>query len=159
MVYEPLSAFSLDFSSAGKGPFIAGKAINMCTLSWGGVVEWRTWLPPRCEIKELSSLKHHSPSFEVLFHANQPLLSQFKTFDSNNCTLSSNALFPKCVAHKKKACVYFSTLPCIHSLPWSDWITTYVFFKTTYSILVNLTAVAGGKKCYFRQSILPVTAW
>ena len=152
MVYEPLSAFSLDFSSAGKGPFWSPVRQLICAHFPGeGVVEWRTWFPPRCEIKELSSLKHHSPSFEVLFHANQPLLSQFKTFDSNNCTLSSNALFPKCVAHKKKTCVYFSTLPCIHSLPWSDWITTYVFFKTTYSILVNLAAVAGGKKCYFRQ--------
>ena len=30
------AAFALNFSSAGKGPFIAGKAKNMGALSWGG---------------------------------------------------------------------------------------------------------------------------
>ena len=34
---------------------------------------------------------------------------------------------------------------------WSDRITTYVFFTTTYLILANLQAAAGGKKCYFRR--------
>ena len=66
----------------------------------------------------LSSPKRHSPSVEVLFYANQLLLSQFKTFDSNNIiVLCLQMLFPKCVAHKKKTCAYFSTLPCVHSLP------------------------------------------
>ena len=34
----------------------------------------------------------------------------------------------------------------IHSFPWVALITTCVFFKTTYFILVNLQLVAGGKK-------------
>ena len=34
----------------------------------------------------------------------------------------------------------------IHSFPWLALITTCVFFKTTYFILVNLQLVAGGKK-------------
>ena len=44
------TVFSLNFCSAGKGPFIGGKAKKqkMCArsaLSWGReVVEWGTWL-------------------------------------------------------------------------------------------------------------------
>ena len=34
----------------------------------------------------------------------------------------------------------------IHSFPWLALITTCVFFKTTYFILLNLQLVAGGKK-------------
>ena len=34
----------------------------------------------------------------------------------------------------------------IHSFAWLALITTCVFFKTTYFILVNLQLVAGGKK-------------
>ena len=48
---------------------------------------------------------------------------------------------------------------CIHSLAWWDRITTCAFFKTTYLILANLQAVAGGKKCCFRWQILAVTTW
>ena len=67
-----------------------------------------------------------------------------------------NVLFPRCVTHKKKSCVYFSNFPYIHLFPWENWIG---FIKTFYLILVNLQVVAGSKKCYFRQQILPVTAW
>ena len=48
---------------------------------------------------------------------------------------------------------------CIHSLAWWDRITTCAFFKTTYLILLNPQAVAGGKKCCFRGQILAVTTW
>ena len=48
---------------------------------------------------------------------------------------------------------------CIHSLAWWDRITTCAFFETTYLILANLQAVAGGKKCCFRWQILAVTTW
>ena len=59
------SVFSLNFSSTGKGPFMAGKAENMpqrCTFQGGGGgKEWssgvRDMAPP---LEELSSLKHHS---------------------------------------------------------------------------------------------------
>ena len=59
------SVFSLNFSSTGKGPFMAGKAENMpqrCTFQGGGGgeggKEWsRVVAPP---LEELSSLKHHS---------------------------------------------------------------------------------------------------
>ena len=46
---------------------------------------------------------------------------------------------------------------CIHSLARWDRITTCAFFETTYLILANLQAVAGGKKCCFRWQILAVT--
>ena len=49
-----LPVFSLNLSSAGKGPFMAGKAKNMCQrctfLGGRGAVEWGTWLQPCCEI-------------------------------------------------------------------------------------------------------------
>ena len=52
-----LPVFSLNLSSAGKGPFMAGKATNMCQrctfLGGRGAVEWGTWLQPCCEILEL----------------------------------------------------------------------------------------------------------
>ena len=76
-----------------------------------------------------------------------------KKFDSNNFTSVSNVLFPKCVAHKKKSCVYVITFLYIHSFPCEnslDWITTCEFFKTMNLILVNFQAVAGGKKCHLR---------
>ena len=42
---------------------------------------------------------------------------QFKTFDSNNFALSSMLSFQNVWPMKKKSCVYFGTLPNIHSLP------------------------------------------
>ena len=40
-----------------------------------------------------------------------------------------------------------------YTFPYIHRIGTQLeyFFKTTYLILVNLQAVAGGKKCYFRR--------
>ena len=62
------SVFSLNFSPAGKGRVMAGKAQDMRqrrTFLWGGgIVEWGTWLDPCCEIFELSSLKRHSLYFK-----------------------------------------------------------------------------------------------
>ena len=61
------SVFSLNSSSTGKGPFMAGKAENMPQRytfqggGGGGGKEWssgvRDMAPP---LEELSSLKHHS---------------------------------------------------------------------------------------------------
>ena len=59
-----LPVFSINFSSARKGPFMAGKAKNMCQrrtfLGGTGAMEWGKWLRLCCEIWGLSSLKHHS---------------------------------------------------------------------------------------------------
>ena len=59
---EPV--FFLNFSSACKGPFIAGKAKKYAPevhFPWGrGAVECGTWPLPCGEIQELSSLKRHS---------------------------------------------------------------------------------------------------
>ena len=43
-----VAVFSLKFSSAGKGPFMASKAKKICarggtSLGGRGLVEWRTW--------------------------------------------------------------------------------------------------------------------
>ena len=48
LVNMNVAVFSLKFSSAGKGPFMASKAKKICArgdTSLGGrrVVEWRTW--------------------------------------------------------------------------------------------------------------------
>ena len=109
--------FSLNFSSAGKGRFMAGKAQDMCqrhTLMGGrGVVEWGTWLGPCCEILELSPLKGHSlnilSKLAILF-----FIQQFKMFDSNNFTPSSMRSFQNSWP-TKKSCVYLSNFPYIHS--------------------------------------------
>ena len=44
---------------SGKGPFMAGKAKNMCQRH-NLMVEWGTWPRPCWEIYELSSLQRHS---------------------------------------------------------------------------------------------------
>ena len=44
---------------SGKGPFMAGKAKNMCQRH-NLMVEWGTWPHPCSEIYELNSLKRHS---------------------------------------------------------------------------------------------------
>ena len=85
------SVFSLNFSSTGKGPFMAGKAENMPQS--GGV---RDMAPP---LEELSSLKHHSLILRPILRKSvvDIFRQQFKTFDPNN------VLSLKCVAHKKKS--------------------------------------------------------
>ena len=99
------SVFSLNFSSTGKGPFMAGKAENMlqrCTFQGGGGggKEWssgvRDMAPP---LEELSSLKHHSLILIPILRKSvvDIFRQQFKTFDPNN------VLSLKCVAHKKKS--------------------------------------------------------
>ena len=85
---------------------------------------------------------------------------QFKAFNSNNFTLSSTSSVQNAWPIKINTLYtffYFSKYSFTF-LGESDWITACVFFKTNYFILVILQAVAGGNKCCFRQSILPVTA-
>ena len=97
------SVFSLNFSSTGKGPFMAGKAENMpqrCTFQGVGGKEWssgvRDMAPP---LEELSSLKHHSLILRPILRKSvvDIFRQQFKTFDPNN------VFSLKCVAHKKKS--------------------------------------------------------
>ena len=98
-------------------------------ISWGeGGGAVRDMAPP---LEEVSSLKRHSLVLRPnILHKSAVVIfrQQFKTFYSNNFTLSS-----KCVAYKKKSSVYFSAFPYIHSFPWPDRITTYVFFSKTSS--------------------------
>ena len=137
--------FSLKFRSAGKGPFMAGKAkiYTKGALSWLG--GRREMARPRLEIQELSSLKCHSLILTPI--SRKPALvifrQQLKTFDSNNFTLSSMFSFQNVWPIKTKA-VYTSVL-------------FHIFFHFLVKIgsdhnliLVNLQAVAGGKKCCFR---------
>ena len=68
--------FSLNFSPAGTGRFMAGKAQDMCHRrtflggggggGGGGIVECGTWLGPCWEILELRFLKRHSPYFKQI---------------------------------------------------------------------------------------------
>ena len=100
---------------------------------------------PRLEIQELSSLKCHSLILTPI--SRKPAIvifrQQLKTFDSNNFTLSSMFSFQNVWPIKTKA-VYTSVL-------------FHIFFHFLVKIgsdhnliLVNLQAVAGGKKCCFR---------
>ena len=87
---------------------------------------------PHLEILELSSLKHHYLILGPILHKSAVVIcrQQFEMFDSNNFTVF-NVLFPRCVAHKEKSCVYFSTFPyavySFISLRESDRITTCIF--------------------------------
>ena len=118
---EKWSVFSLNFSSAGNWPFMAGKAKiyarGALSLGGGGVLEWGTW-PLLCwEIKEPSSLKCYSLILRHILRKSAIVIfrQQFKTFDSDSDSV----------------CTLLSTFRYIHSFPlWeSDWITTCVFLK------------------------------
>ena len=89
------AVFSLNFSSAGKGPFMDGKAKNIyfSKRGGGGAVEWGTWTRPHWEIFYSHILRPIlRKSAVVIFR------KQIKTFDSNNFTMS-----PKCMSLKRKA--------------------------------------------------------
>ena len=138
--------FSLKFRSAGKGPFMAGKAKNIhqrCTF----LVEGRQDMArPYLEIQELSSLKCHSFILTPIFHKSAIVIfrQQLKTFDSNNFTLSSMFSFRNEWPIKTKA-VY--TLVLFHI-----FIHFLVKIGSDHNlILVNLQAVASSKKCCFKQ--------
>ena len=87
--------FSLNFSSAGKGPFMDGKAKNIyfSKRGWGGggggAVEGGTWTPP-------SLGNFFIPIFKDLFMqicCRVIFRQQIKTFDSNNFTMSLMSSF------------------------------------------------------------------
>ena len=78
------AVFSLNFSSAGKGPFMDGKAKNIyfSKRGGGGAVEWGTWTRPHWEIFYSHILRPIlRKSAVVIFR------QQVKTFDSNNFTM------------------------------------------------------------------------
>ena len=151
--------FSLNFSSAVNRPFMAGKAKNMCqrcTLLGGGGQWSEGHGPPLLGNFGAKFSETSFPHFRTYFYANQPLLS----LDNHlKCLIPIILLclqcsFPKCLAHKKKSCLYFqfSTFPYIYSFSCEKQIGSQLayFFKTIYLILVNLQAVANAKKCCFR---------
>ena len=92
------SVFSLNFSSAGEGPFMDGKAKNIYFSKRGEGGQWSEGHgPAHCEIfysHILRPILRKSPV--VIFR------QQIKTFDSNNFTVF-NVLFPKCMSLKRKA--------------------------------------------------------
>ena len=140
------TVFSLKFRSAGKGPFMAGKAKNIhqrCTFLAEG--KW-DMARPRLEIQEPSSLKCPSLILTPIFHKLAIVIfrQQLKTFDSNNFTLSSMFSFQNEWPIKTKA-VY--TIVLFHI-----FIHFLVKVRSDDNLtLVNLQAVAGGKKCCFRR--------
>ena len=103
--------FSLNFTSAGKGPVLASKAKNMhqrhTFLGRGGgrgVVEWGTWPHPHWEILELSFLKHRSLILRpILWKSAIVILREQKTIDSNNFTVSSMSSLQNAWPIKRKA--------------------------------------------------------
>ena len=112
------TVFSLNFSSVGKGPFIAGikgkKYAPKVTFPGGRrVVECRTWPCPFWAIYKLSSLKCHSLILRPILHksATVTFTLQFQMIDSNNFTLSSMFSFQNAWPIKRKVAynVYFST--------------------------------------------------
>ena len=146
--------FCLNFSSAGEGPFIAGKAKNVhqrCTfLGAGGSGVW-DMAPPL--LGNLGT-KFSETSFPLPPARALRFLHSYRERDI--LVRGSHSLIQRPV---------FTQIcrPYIHSFPCGMWeshqITTWVFLESTSLMLVNLKAVAGVKKCCFRQEILPVTAW
>ena len=100
--------FSLNFRSAGKGPFTVSNAKNMHhrgACFWGlagsGVWEMAPLLLGNLGAKfSEMSLPHVKTYFTQINIVT--LTQQIKTTDSNNVL---NALSPKCVAHKMKSCL------------------------------------------------------
>ena len=138
-----LSVFSLNFSSAGKGPFLASKVKytpeGHFPVGEGG-----------CGVSDMalpslgSSLKHHSLIVRpILCKSSADIFGrQFKTFDSNNSSLSSVFYFQNVWPIKRKARYTFVLSHFIH-FPCDYQIRSQLLFL----ILVNLQALAGGKKC------------
>ena len=126
------TVFSLKFRSAGKGPFMAGKAKNIhqrCTF----LVEGRRDMArPYLEIQELSSLKCHSLILTPIFHKSVVVIfrQQLKTFDSKNFTLSSMFSFQNEWPIKTKA-VHTLVLfhKYIHSFPCENKIRSQFNFS------------------------------
>ena len=130
--------FSVNFSSAVKGSFIAGKAKDRGAFFRGqGGSGVRDMAPPLlgnlgAKFSE-TSFPHFKTSFTQIgrcYLYTTILNHWFQSF-----YLVLDVLFPKCVAHKKKSCVYFSTDFSIYSFIFlwhvrigSDRITTWVFF-------------------------------
>ena len=150
LLYEIIpgtKVFSLNFSSAGKGQFIAGKA-KRCTrgeFSWRqGGSGLRDMAPPLLGNLEAKPLWKDILSFYDVFYANRlllPLHYNFKQLILIILPSVFNVPFPKCVAHKKESCVNLILFHIIHLFlcgMWeSDRITTCIFFRSTSLILVN----------------------
>ena len=80
--------FSLNFSSAGKGPFLDGKAKNIYFSKKGGGGGAVEWTRPHWEIFYSHILRPIlRKSAVVIFR------QQIKTFDSNNFTMSLMSSF------------------------------------------------------------------
>ena len=98
------------------------------------------------------------PHFKTFFLRKSAVVvfrQQFKTFDSNTFTLFAMLSFQNAWPINRKAVytlVHFHTFTHLYldRIRSQLEITTCLFFITTYLILVNLQAVTGGKKCYFR---------
>ena len=116
--------------------------------------------------EDLSSLKCHSFILRPILCKSSIVIfrQQFKTFDPNNFTVF-NVLLLKCVAHKKKSFVNFSTFPYVHSFPWSNRITTcndlFNFYKHSGGNFYRLTldkentvALTGNFKGIFHNNLL-----
>ena len=92
------SLFSTNFSSAGQGPFMASRAKNMCQRLGNLGAKFSE-----------TSFPHFKTYFTQIGRCYR-LRQQFKTFDSNNFTLSSRISFQNAWPIKRKA-VY--TLLCL----------------------------------------------
>ena len=110
----------LIFSSACQGPFMPSKAKNMCQRLRNLGAKFSE-----------TSFPHFKTYFTQINHCYH-LRQQFNRFDSNNFTVF-NDLFPKCMARKKKSCVYFSvfTLVLIH-FPCENRIGSQLPFSKIY---------------------------
>ena len=105
-IFSPLSpgpVFSLNFSSACKGSFMAGKA-KICprgALSWGRRVmeQWETWPHPRRSLKFFErSFSHFKTSFPQISHC-----YLYTAIYPNNFMLSSMFSFQNAWPIKRKA--------------------------------------------------------
>ena len=143
-----LPVFSLNLSSAGKGSFMAGKAKNIfqrCTFLGGrGAVEWGTWFQTCCEILDLLRPTGILRKSAIIFR------QQFKTFDSNNFTLSSTLSFHNVWPIKRKA-VYI--LVHFHiSIYYLDEIDCNLqIFQNNLFNLSKSSSSWGGKNCCLKQ--------
>ena len=132
-----IAVFSLNFSSAVKGPFIAARAKKYAPEvhfpGGRGVVECGTW-PHPCWKFRSQVLWNVIPSFWDLFYANQllcPLQNNLTIIDTNNFTLFSMLSFQNAWAIKRKA------------------VYTLVLFHISIHFLVECEYQIGSQLGYF----------
>ena len=154
-----LPVLSLNFTSAGKGSFLTGKAKNMhhrrTLLVEGGRLHLiHEGFYFRALKSILNTSKQRILRMKAAFAAKVNLIKQVTEILNFSCQsrksiigteAHENIVSLQCLTQRNSSVYFF--FPVFTSFSCEDRLgSQYVFYETTYLILVKLQAVAGGKK-------------